>query len=450
MPAVLPRRAPVSGRGHAVVIGGGMAGVLAAWPLRGYAEIITVIERDTYPAEPAFRPGMPQARHAHIFLEGGHRALEGLMPGIRAQLEVAGATEVRMSRELRWLASHGWLADHDTALTGLSATRPLLDHVVRARVAGEASVRFLAGHDVIGLLGSRSSVSGVRLRPRGEGAVTTELSAELVVDASGRRSMLPAWLAELGCPRIRETRIDAGIAYSSRLFHRPAGDFEWRAVYLQAHAPDQPTTGALMPVEGNRWLVSLGGMRGAEPRQGTEGFNELLARLRDPILRDALADAEPAGRVSGFRPGSSVRRHYTSAATPDGVVALGDAATAFNPVYAQGLTAAVLAAQALRRAVLRHRGIEYAVARAARRDIAVATRIAWLLSTGEDARFPATIGAHPGLLTRAQHRLLDRVLQRATTDATVTAAAQQVISMAASPAALLQPAVLGALLRPEH
>lgn len=443
---------PTSGRANAVVIGGGIAGSLAAWALRGYADSITVIERDHYPITPEFRPGVPQARHAHILLEGGHRALDELMPGTRTALLSAGATQVRMSRELRWLAPGGWLADHDTDLTCLSATRPLLDHVIRTRVSRDPTVRFLSGHEVIGLLGHPRAVTGVRLRARHElgHRPPMEMPAELVIDASGRRSRMPAWLIDLGCPPVREQRVDTGIAYTSKLLHRPPGDPGFRALYLQTSAPDEPTTGALLPVEGNRWLVSLGGMRGSEPLPGDEGFNDLLSRMRDPILSEAIAAADPAGPVHGFRPGPSLRRNYAARSVPDGVVALGDAATAFNPIYGQGLTAAALAATELRAAVVRHDSIEHPAARAARRAIASVTRAPWLMSTGEDARFPATVGDRAGLLTRAQHRMLDRVLQRATTDAAVAAATQQVIAMVAPPATLLRPSVLGSLLHPQR
>ncbi|WP_344447767.1 NAD(P)-binding protein, partial [Kitasatospora nipponensis] len=54
----------ISGRGTAVVIGGGLAGTLAAWALRDAAERVVVVERDRYPEQPDFRAGLPQGRHA--------------------------------------------------------------------------------------------------------------------------------------------------------------------------------------------------------------------------------------------------------------------------------------------------------------------------------------------------------------------------------------------------
>lgn len=438
---------PTSGRNTAIVIGGGLAGTLAAWALREVAEHVVVVERDRYPQVPEFRAGVPQARHAHLLLEAGHRALEELMPGIRAELLAAGAARVPMSGDLRWLSSAGWMADHTSCLAFLSCSRPLLDHVVRARLSAEPSIQFLEATEVIGLLGTPHAVTGVRIRERGRATTPRELAAELVVDASGRTSSLPTWLTHLGCPPPHEERVDAGTTYISRLYHRPpALDPGFRALYLQTQPPDEPRTGVLLPVEDNRWIVSLSGVRGAEPAAGEAGFAQMLSKLRDPILRETLNAATPAGPVRIFCPGASVRRHYELRGTPDRLVVVGDAAATHNPVYGQGMTVAILCARALRAAALGHNSIGAATARVARKQIAVASKNTWLMSSTEDLRFPTTLGTPAGTLVRAQHRYLDRVLDRATTDPSVTAVFQQVMSLVAPPTALLRPRVLASVL----
>ncbi|QIS24774.1 NAD(P)-binding protein [Nocardia terpenica] len=436
-----------------MVIGGGIAGTLAAWALRGHAARVLVVERGTYPAAPDFRDGVPQGRHAHLLLEGGHRALEAMMPGIRAELAAAGAVSVRMSGDhgLRWLSSAGWMAPHATDLAFLSCTRPVIDHVVRARLYDESAVRTVDGTDieflqnaaVVGLLGDARAVSGVRIRTRGH-LTESRLSAELVVDASGRRSLLSTWLTELGFSPIPTEIVDAHVAYRTRLVHRqPDPDCGFTALYLQA-SRSAPFTGVLLPVEGDRWIVSLGAMgRGREPAPGTAGFEHLLTQLRDPLLREVLRDAEPASGVRGFRPGPSMRRHLEHRYTPAGIVALGDAATTLNPVYGQGITVAARSAQALRAAVERHHGIGHAAARAARQAIAATSRDAWLMSSAEDARYT---GVPTGPLIRTQHRLLDRVLDRVTSDVRVTAAFERVMSLVAPPTALLHPSILASVL----
>ncbi|MEU3570563.1 FAD-dependent monooxygenase [Kitasatospora sp. NPDC036755] len=438
-------RAP--GRGTAVVIGGGLAGLTAAWALRGFAERIVVVERDRYPAEAEFRAGVPQGRHAHLVLEAGHRLLEEMMPGIKRELTAAGARRVTAS-DVRWLCSAGWLAEYPARMAFLSCTRPVLDKLVLDRVRTHPAIEFLEGTDVVGLLGSAAAVTGVRVRERGqERGEVREIPAELVVDAAGRSTSVPKWLAELGCPPVPEERVDAGVAYASRLFHRPAGsDLGDRAIYLQTKAPDERRMGVLLPVEGDRWIVSLAGMRGAEPGAGEEGFTEHLRRLRDPLLHEVLRDAEPAGEVRGFHPGPGVRRHYERSC-PDGLVVVGDAAGTFNPVYGQGVTVALFCARELRRAVKRHGGIGHATTRTARRGVATASAIPWMISCAEDARFRATTGAPAGAAVGLQHRFFDKVLAASTRDPAVTAAFHEVMSLVAPPSLLFRPPVLAAILR---
>ncbi|GAA2151019.1 hypothetical protein GCM10009760_46000 [Kitasatospora kazusensis] len=431
-----------------MVIGGGLAGTLAAWALRGHAERIVVVERDRYPARPDFRAGLPQGRHAHLVLEAGHRVLEELMPGIREELLAAGAVRVPLAPALRWLSSAGWMAEFESEIAFLSCTRPLLDHTVLDRVRGESSIEFLEGTEVTGLLGTARALTGVRVRERGQNpGEAREIPAELVVDASGRSSALPSWLAELGCRPVPEERVDAGVAYASRLFHRPPGlELDYSALYLQTKGPEAPRLGVLLPVEGDRWIVSVGGMRGAEPEPGEAGFDRQLGLLRDPSMRELLAGAEPATDVRGFRPGPGVRRRYDRSA-PEGLVVTGDAACTFNPVYGQGVTVAALGARALGAAVARHDGIGHAAAAAGRRGVAAASRNAWTMSASEDVRFPTTTGGPTGALVRFQHRYLDKVLARATTDPLVCSAFQNVMSLVSPPAALFHPAVLASVLR---
>ncbi|MER7769060.1 FAD-dependent monooxygenase [Kitasatospora sp. NPDC096140] len=435
------------GLGTAVVIGGGLAGLGAAWALRGHAERIVVVERDHYPAEPAFRAGVPQGRHAHLVLEAGHRVLEEMFPGIKQELMDAGALRVTTS-EVRWLCSAGWMAEYPAQMAFLSCTRPVLDQLVLERVRADSSIEFLEGTDVVGLLGSAGAVTGVKVRERGpERGEVRDLPAELVVDAAGRSTSVPKWLTELGCRPVPEQRVDAGVAYTSRLFHRPAGvDLGGQAIYLQTKAPEAPRMGVLLPVEGDRWIVSLAGMRGAEPRPGEEGFTEHLAGLRDPLLREVLRDAEPAGEVRGFLPGPGVRRHYERSG-PEGLVAVGDAASTFNPVYGQGVTVALFCARELRRTVRRHGGIGHAAARDARRAVAAASKNPWVMSCAEDARFDTTTGAPTGALLKLQHRFLDKVLAGATRDPLVTAAFHEVMSLVEPPSLLFRPSVLSAVLR---
>jgi flavin-dependent dehydrogenase len=444
------------GRGTAVVVGGGLAGCLAASVLVGRFERILVLERDRYAEQPTYRPGIPQGRHAHLLLEGGRRALEQLMPGLDQELRLQGAVSVPVPSGLRWLTSGGWMPRSASEVSLLSCTRALLDDSVLRRVRSEPSVTFVEGAEAVGLLGDRSTIIGVQVRARtrlrGATGLTglqdkvEELSADLVIDASGRSSRTPQWLRALGCAKVAEDRVDAGVAYSTRMFHQPPGiDPSLSAVYIQHDAPTHPRLGVLLPVEGRRWIVSIGGVRGSEPEPGATGFDTFLGLLRHPALRDLLSAAEPAGEVHGFRPGASIRRHYQRNA-PAGLVVLGDAACTFNPVYGQGISIAALGALALRDG-LRKRGLGASASRHIQGRIADVAKSAWLMSSAEDARFPTTAGGPSGPLLHLQHRYLDRVIARASRDEAVCARFTEVMTLVAPPTVLFRPEVAWPALR---
>ena len=93
---------PDPARNHAVVIGAGMAGLTAAQALSRHFRKVTVIERDTLPAEAAPRRGTPQCQHAHMLLAGGLQALQTLFPGFERDLAEAGAVKVRTGKDIRF------------------------------------------------------------------------------------------------------------------------------------------------------------------------------------------------------------------------------------------------------------------------------------------------------------------------------------------------------------
>src|SRR4029077_3971136 len=131
------------------------------------------------------------------------------------------------------------------------------------RVEQTPGIRFITGHEVRSLrLDRHGDVSGLTVRARGNGACH-ELPADLVVDASGRGSALPDWLEALDRPRPCESTVDAFLGYASRTYAIPVGiRADWKTTYIQAAPPRETRGGIIMPIEGNRWIVTmLGGGR---------------------------------------------------------------------------------------------------------------------------------------------------------------------------------------------
>jgi 2-polyprenyl-6-methoxyphenol hydroxylase-like FAD-dependent oxidoreductase len=222
--------------GHAVVIGAGLAGLLTARVLAGHVGRVTVLDRDRFADRPGFRPGVPQSRHLHVLLGRGLEWLEQLFPGFEADLVSAGVPVIEGS-ECLWLNAAGWCRRYQSPIRLLGATRELLEWRARARVTALGNVQVLEGRETLGLLADRrrDAVTGIR------------------VDASGRSSRAPQWLAALDYLPPTETSINPLLVYATRQYRIPAGfQADWRMLLINAKPPGNPRAGALVPVEGGR------------------------------------------------------------------------------------------------------------------------------------------------------------------------------------------------------
>jgi hypothetical protein len=275
---------------------------------------------------------------------------------------------------------------------------------------------------------------------------------------SSRRLWTPAAIggaiddgvAPAGCSP-PETRIDASLAYACRRYRIPDGfDGDWKVAYLLPKPLRERRMGVLVPLEGNRWMVGLAGAGGEHDRPPTDeaGFLEFARSLRSPLIYEAIRQAEPLTDITGYQRTANHRRHYEKLRRwPEGLVVVGDAACAFNPVYAQGMSVAAQTALALRGALRERSPHRPGFGKKAQRAIARCGDAAWLAATGEDLRYPTTTGASAGPATRLAHHWLDRVVSAATTDRVVNAALIDVMMLVAPLNTLFRPALAWRILR---
>ncbi|MFI8993451.1 NAD(P)/FAD-dependent oxidoreductase [Streptomyces sp. NPDC053542] len=431
-----------------LVLGGGTAGLLTAHVLAEYADSVTVLERDALPPGPEHRPGVPQGHHLHVVLPGGQRALDELLPGVVRELCAHGAFRIGVPRDAVLWSAGSWARRFPATMHLLSCTRPLLDWVVRERVRKHRRIRLVERTAAVALLGDATRVSGVRAAPRDTVPRDPyDLRAALVVDATGRSSAAPEWLAALGRAAPPAECVDPGLAYTTLQYKgAPGNDSPYQGVHIQPDR-DHPRGAALFPVEADRWLLTVYGMRGHEPPTDEAGVLRFLGGLPDPVLHEWARRNGPAAPPRGFRATANRRYLYERAGTaPAGFLAVGDACCTFNPIYAQGVSVAALQAVALRAALSRSRPRGRTTTRTLQRVLSTASRPAWQLATGADLQYPATTGNRPGVTALPQQWYLDRILARANGNRVIGDAFRDVIGLTAPPARLFTPKVAAAAL----
>jgi 2-polyprenyl-6-methoxyphenol hydroxylase-like FAD-dependent oxidoreductase len=430
---------------HAVVLGASMAGLTAARVLADAYERVTVLDRDTLPAAGEHRRGVPQSRHAHGLLAGGRAALEELFGGLTDELAAAGAPVGDLQASVRWYNDGLLLRQAPSGLTALMASRPLLESRVRDRLRALGNVRVVDGCAVTGLAATPDGrgVGGVRVIGRGGGGEGL-IRADLVVDATGRGSRGPAWLEELGYRRPVEEQVYVGITYTTRVYRRRPEHIGDDIGAVVGPTPELRRGGAILAMEGDRWIVTLLGYLGEQAPADAEGFAAFAATLAAPDIFEVVRDAEPLEDARVTRYPASVRRRYGRLDRfPDGFLVVGDADCGFNPIYGQGMTVAAREALALRDC-LRQGPTDLGLRFRMRTDAIV--DIPWEIAVGSDLRFPEVEGPRTAKV-RLVNAYLARLHVAAATDPQVGRAFLRVVNLIDPPERLLRPATALRVLR---
>ena len=443
---------------HAVVVGAGMGGLLAARVLSRRFGRVTVLERDTLLPQMEGsganrRKGVPQGRHLHSLAARGWGILERYFPGLDAELARAGCPELDQAADAITDLPAGRLPRFWSGITMRAVSRFALEERVRARVEAEPPVRFLVGREVVGLVeGEDGAVVGVETRQRGggAGASTETLAADLVVDASGGGSRAPLWLAKLGYDAPEEEVVDARLGYATRWYKVPEGfSGGWKGISILPGWPDSPRGGTMRRVEGGLWTVVLVGIGGDYPPNDEAAFVEFAASLHSPAIHDAIKDAEPVSPVYGYRRTANRRRRYDRAHLPENFLVLGDAACVLNPSYGSGMTAAALSVEALEESLdglpsrvpggpVALSGLGWRFHRRQTRAVAPC----WTLTANSDRQWASGGPDELGFVRKTLHRVSEEVMGLAVEREDVARALLETKNLVRSPAALLRPGIL--------
>ncbi|MEV4279960.1 NAD(P)/FAD-dependent oxidoreductase [Actinoplanes xinjiangensis] len=429
--------------GDAVVIGAGMAGLAAARVLADRFARVTVVDRDTLPAEVESRRGVPQGAHPHALLAVGRTALEDLFPGLTDELVESGARWIDVVRDAIVWQLDGHRVRAHSGINMLCMSRPLLESCVRRRLRMLPNVELRSNTAVAGLIGDRGrQVTGVELAEGGE------LPADLVVDASGRGSRSDSWLRDLGFPAAQESVITMRMHYTTRLVRGRLDRLGGPGMLVAAESPPgHRRYGAAFPLEGDRWFVTLGGYHGDRAPTDPEGFQRFADELPESSIAELLRGAEPLSDPVTYSFPTSRRRHFERLRlVPAGYVAVGDAVCSFNPVYGHGMTVAALEAVTLGECLDRHGSTDASLARDFYRRSAGLIAVAWDMAASADFAYPDTTGPRPRGLA-VTHWYQRRIVQATHVSAEVTGAIVRVQHLIEPATILLRPTMVAKVLR---
>ncbi len=441
-------------RQHAVVIGASMAGLLAARVLSDHFEQVTILERDQLSEQREPRKGVPQGRHVHILLMRGELILRELFPDLYTALEQEGAVPVS-SDEVQWYDGGQWKAASPNPLKSYAASRPFLEQYVRRFVEARANVRFLHGCEVNSLYANEDSkrITGVSLIRINEARREETLTADLVVDASGRGSRAPQWLASLRYGNVEEDNVTVDVGYATRTYRRPHSFApNWKLLLIYPTPPQEKRSGLVFPIEDDCWMVTLAGRLHDYPPDDEAGFVAYARSLPEPSLYEAIKEAEPVTSIVTYKYKANRWRHYERMyRLPEGLVMLGDAVCSFNPVYGQGMSVAALEARLLD-TCLRQRQKAHdnlvGLPRQFLQALANVVKTSWSLATGEDFRYPGTQGKRPFGI-QLLHWYTRRVNELTASNPFVAGRFYQVLHLLKPSTTLFDPRIVWAVLHQE-
>jgi 2-polyprenyl-6-methoxyphenol hydroxylase-like FAD-dependent oxidoreductase len=425
-----------AGLGTVIVLGGSVAGMLAARVLADHAETVVIIERDALTVGAYERRGVPQSSQVHALLSGGSRQLERWFPGFIARSVAAGASLVLPDRQAMY--TDGVRKVPGANISVLSGSRPFLERRIRAELLELPNVKVVTGQ-VTGLEIGETAVAAVCYESDG---VAGREPADLVVDAMGRASRLSAWLEAAGWERPPVVRVTTGINYATAFFHRPPGQHPYdTALAIPSNKTRKQVGGAVFAaVEGDRWIAMMGGYGDFRPGSTAE---DMIRRFRTqlPAPFGHVAANEMVADVTTYRQADSRRRDFWACERlPARLAVVGDAVASFNPLYGQGMSSAALHASALSMFLRSGPDLD-----APAREFLALQRVivdaAWQISASEDRTAPEERDRTP-MGDRLARRIVDLIIQASATDAVVNEAFQEVTQMLRHPSTLAGPMVV--------
>ncbi|WP_394830097.1 FAD-dependent monooxygenase [Pendulispora rubella] len=437
---------------HAIVLGGGIAGLATAGTLTRHFAEVTLIERDRYPDRADVRQHTPHGAHVHILLAGGLVTLSRLIPELASWLDEMGRDEADLTHHTRVAYEGRWLPRARSGVPIRPCTRAEVEQLLLRNVRRHASIRVLDGSTVQSLVGD-GRITGVKFTREG---VSDVLSADLVVDAMGRGTPSRRWLEAAGLSAVEELTVDAGVVYASAWFEPPKGiDDDWVALATLPAIPREPHMGVAIRFGPDRMLCSAIGYGSPRPPRTIDEMAHRMEALCVPHLARLVRASKATSDVVVYaNTQNRWRRWGRLPRFPDGLVIIGDAVCSLNPRYGQGMTVASLGAERLDRELDAHfarHGNLTGFSHRFQRSLEAVLAVPWQIALMEDRSWVSVLsGAAPSPLSKLVLAGSQRVLQTAFSDIDTYIRFMRLAHLLDAPTRMLAPRTLARIARGGH
>ncbi|MGJ3193232.1 glutamate synthase [Peribacillus frigoritolerans] len=434
-------------REKAVIIGGGIAGKLAAKALSHFFQQVIIVEAGQECKEKVPRKRVPQSYHPHVLLKRGEEAIEILFPEILSQLIEDGSIVTNFTNDLKWHHFGYWKHRFSGEFTLIQQSRPMLEWHLQRRVEEVTNIttRYETKTEQLLVNKHDHTVLGVRVRSCKTG-LAEELDASFVVDASGSASKNIEWLQALDV-KVKEERVKIQLFYATRLYSLKKQEHpEWQNLLISPSFPDNPYGAYIQTLEDNRFSVTFSGYANAHAPNTNEEFISYAKKLPVPDVLRFLEGAEPLSEIKIHRVPYQVRRRFDLAKNiPEGFLIIGDAHCRFDPLFGQGISVAAVQALELQSSLFQTKRADKGFGQRFHKRISKIIDVPWEMATTEVLRHPEIKGERTFVQPYKQW-YCKRVYELSASDPEIYSRLVRVMNLIRSPLHLFHPKVLFAIL----